>query len=198
MSAVYVGWNGQVRAVLCCASEIREHARETVRRLRTAGVRTVVLSGDAAGTAGKVAAMIGATGFEADVLPEAKARFLRRLCAAGGCVAMVGDGVEDARAMAHATVGIAIGGGPGHAGSPAAVCLMAPSLRRVGDLFSLAKRTARSVRWSLAWSCGMSGAGAVLAMAGLIPPAGAAVGALASTALVCGHALRLSNWKPEH
>lgn len=197
LSAVYVGWGGEVRGVLCCGDEIRPEARGAIGALKKKGLQTVILSGDSAGTTAAVSRKVAADCFEAEVLPEAKAEFIRRLQTARGAVAMVGDGVNDAPALAQATLGIAMGSGAALAMQAAPVVLMTPTLRRVGDTFELAERTVRTVRRNLFWAFAYNVAGITLAMAGVITPLWAAGAMIVSSVSVIVQSARLARWEPE-
>jgi len=183
--------------VLCCGDAIREDAREAVQRLRERKLHTLVLSGDAAGTTEAVSHAIGADGFEAEVLPEAKANYIRRLQSSRGAVAMVGDGVNDAPALAQATLGIAMGSGAALAMQAAPVVLMTPSLRRVEDTFALAALTVSTVRRNLFWAFAYNIAGITLAVTGLVTPLWAAGAMILSSVSVILQSSRLARWKPE-
>ncbi len=196
LNAIYAGWGGEVRVVFCCGDELRPEAREAVRMLRKQGLRTELLSGDAHVTTEAVSRVIGADGFEAEVLPEGKADYIQRLETARGPVAMVGDGVNDAPALARATLGIAMGGGAALAMQAAPVVLMTPSLRRVGDVFALAQRTVKTVRRNLLWAFSYNVAGVALAMAGVVTPLWAAGAMIVSSVSVIVQSARLARWEP--
>lgn len=197
LSAVYVGWGGEVRAVICCGDAIRSDAREAFRALRAKGLQTLVLSGDATATTAAVSREVGATTFEAEVLPEGKAEFIRRLQVSRGAVAMVGDGVNDAPALAQATLGIALGSGAALAMQAAPVVLMTSSLRRVGDTFDLAARTVATVRRNLFWAFAYNVAGISLAVMGVLTPLWAAGAMIISSISVIVQSARLARWEPK-
>ena len=197
LSAVFAGWNGEVRAVLCCGDEIRGEAREAIGTLRKRGLHTIVLSGDGRATTQAVSNEVGANEFEAEVLPEGKADFIRRVQIARGAVAMVGDGVNDAPALAQATLGIAMGSGAALAMQAAPVVLMTSSLRRVGDAFALAERTVATVRRNLFWAFAYNAAGIALAVTGLVTPFWAAGAMIISSVSVIVQSSWLARWEPE-
>jgi heavy metal translocating P-type ATPase len=197
LSAIYVGWGGTVRGVMCCGDAIRPDAHSAMRSLRTRSIHTIVLSGDARATTEAVSLATGAAEFEAEVLPEGKAEYIRRVQASRGDVAMVGDGVNDAPALAQATLGIAMGNGAALAMQAAPVVLMTPSLRRVGDTFDLATRTVRTVRRNLFWAFAYNVAGITLAIAGVITPLWAAGAMIISSVSVILQSARLARWEPE-
>lgn len=197
LSAVYAGWGGEVKAVLCCGDEIRADARESIKALRDRGLYTILLSGDGRATTERVSLEVGADEFEAEVLPEGKAEFVRRVQTVRGAVAMVGDGVNDAPALAQATLGIAMGSGAALAMQAAPVVLMTPSLRRVGDTFRLAQRTVATVRTNLFWAFFYNSAGIALAVAGVVTPLWAAGAMIVSSVSVIVQSSRLARWEPE-
>jgi heavy metal translocating P-type ATPase len=197
LSAVYAGWGGEVHAVICCGDGIREGAREAFTALRKRGLRTILLSGDAAATTAAVSREVGAGSYEAEVLPEAKADFIGRVLDSQGPVAMVGDGVNDAPALARATLGVAMGSGAALAMQAAPVVLMTPSLRRVGDTFDLAARTVATVRRNLFWAFAYNAAGMTLAVAGVVTPLWAAAAMILSSVSVIIQSSRLARWEPK-
>jgi heavy metal translocating P-type ATPase len=197
LSAVYVGLGGKVRAVICCGDEIRSGARRAIASLQQRQIHTVLLSGDSCGTTAAVSREIGTNAYEADVLPEGKAEYIRRLQISRGAVAMVGDGVNDAPALAQATLGIAMGSGSAIAMQAAPVVLMTSSLRRVGDTFDLAARTVQTVRRNLFWAFVYNVGGITLAMAGVVTPLWAAGAMIVSSVSVIVQSSRLARWEPE-
>ena len=186
-----------MQGVICCGDAIRGEAREAVAALKKKGLQTILLSGDSQGTTEAVSLAVGADSFEAEVLPEGKADFIRRVQAASGAVAMVGDGVNDAPALAQATLGIAMGSGAALAMQAAPVVLMTPSLRRVGDTFELASRTVATVRRNLFWAFAYNVAGITLAVAGVITPLWAAGAMIVSSVSVIVQSARLARWEPK-
>ena len=170
---------------------------DAVAALKKKGLQTILLSGDSQGTTEAVSLAVGANSFEAEVLPEGKADFIRRVQAASGAVAMVGDGVNDAPALAQATLGIALGSGAALAMQAAPVVLMTPSLRRVGDTFELASRTVATVRRNLFWAFAYNVAGITLAVAGVITPLWAAGAMIISSVSVIVQSARLARWEPK-
>ena len=149
---VYVAIGPRVAAVLAVADTIKPSAPAALRDLRAAGRRTILLSGDDRRAAAAVGAALGIDEVIAEVLPHEKAEVVRRLQAEGHVVAMVGDGVNDAPALAQADVGVAMGGGAGVAIEAAAVTLMRDDLRGVAQAFAVGRATLRTVRQNLAWA----------------------------------------------
>ena len=149
---VYVAIGPRVAAVLAVADTIKPSAPAALRDLQAAGRRTILLSGDDRRAAQAVGGALGIDEVIAEVLPDEKADVVRRLQAAGRVVAMVGDGVNDAPALAQADVGIAMGGGAGVAIEAAAVTLMRDDPRGVAQAFAVGRATLRTVRQNLAWA----------------------------------------------
>ena len=149
---VYVAMGPRVAAVLAVADTIKPSAPAALRDLQAAGRRTILLSGDDRRAAQAVGAALGIDEVIAEVLPDEKAEAVRRLQAEGHVVAMVGDGVNDAPALAQADVGIAMGGGAGVAIEAAAVTLMRDDPRGVAQAFAVGRATLRTVRQNLAWA----------------------------------------------
>ena len=149
---VYVAIGPRVAAVLAVADTIKPSAPEALRDLHAAGRRTILLSGDDRRAAQAVGAALGIDEVIAEVLPDEKAAVVRRLQAEGHVVAMVGDGVNDAPALAQADVGLAMGGGTGVAIEAAAVTLMRDDPRGVAQAFAVGRATLRTVRQNLAWA----------------------------------------------
>jgi Cu+-exporting ATPase len=190
-TAVVVSWDGRARAVLTVADTVKPTSAEAVAQLRALGLQPILLSGDARATARAVAAAVGIDEVVADVLPADKADVIRRLQAEGRVVAMVGDGVNDAPALAQADLGLAIGTGADVAIEASDLTLVSGDLRRAGDAIRLSRATLRTIRQNLAWAFGYNVAAIPLAAAGLLDPlvAGAAM-ALSSVSVVL-NALRL-------
>ncbi|HTR99963.1 MAG TPA: HAD-IC family P-type ATPase, partial [Bacteroidota bacterium] len=149
----YYGIGERVCAGICLfGDELREGAREAVSALRRQGVRVALLSGDAQATVDAVAAHAGIEESVAGVLPEEKAAYIARLRGEGESVLMVGDGVNDAPALARADVGVAMGSGAGIALRSAGVTLLRDDVALVPGTLAAARRTVRIVRQNLAWA----------------------------------------------
>ncbi|MFT5583444.1 MAG: Cu+-exporting ATPase [Cognaticolwellia sp.] len=175
---------------------VRESAKLAVQRLREAGVSTVMLTGDNPRTAAAVASALGIDRFVAEVMPAEKAAEIERLQAAGHQVAMVGDGVNDAPALAAANVGFAMSTGTDVAMHTAGITLMRSEPLLVSDAISISRATSRKIRQNLFWAFAYNLVGIPLAAFGLLNPmlAGAAM-ALSSVSVV-SNALLLRRWKP--
>ncbi|MFN8638952.1 MAG: HAD-IC family P-type ATPase [Dehalococcoidia bacterium] len=146
--------DGTIAAVLAVTDPVRTTTAEAVHHLHAMGVELVMLTGDRRATAEAVARLAGIERVEAEVRPEDKARIVRELQSQGHVVAMVGDGINDAPALATADVGIAIGTGTDVAMETAPVTLMRPDLRAVGTAIAASRATMRVMHQNLAWAFG--------------------------------------------
>ncbi|NMO92651.1 cation-translocating P-type ATPase [Actinomycetospora sp. TBRC 11914] len=203
-TAVVLAWAGPdgvlaARAVLAVADTVRPTSAEAVARMRSMGLRPVLLTGDNAAAAHAVAAEVGiaAEDVVAEVLPTEKADVVERLRGEGRVVAMVGDGVNDAAALARADLGLAMGGGSALAVDAGDLTLVGDDLRGVTDALRLARRTLSTIRGNLFWAFVYNVAALPLAVSGLLNPmiAGAAMGL--SSVFVVGNSLRLRRFRPE-
>ena len=181
---------------LAVSDPVRESAKKAVERLRNAGVSTVMLTGDNPRTAASVAAALGIDRFHAEVMPADKAAEIERLQAAGHKVAMVGDGVNDAPALAAADVSFAMSTGTDVAMHTAGITLMRSEPLLVSDAIDISRATSRKIRQNLFWAFAYNAVGLPLAALGLLNPmlAGAAM-ALSSVSVV-SNALLLRRWRP--
>jgi Cu+-exporting ATPase len=167
---VLVAVDGRPAAVLAVADPVRASSPAAVARLRELGLRVVLLTGDVRRTADAVARQLGGLdGVVAGVLPDGKVAEVRRLQAEGRVVAMVGDGVNDAPALAAADVGVAVGGGADVAADAADVVLMRPDLAGVAATIALGRHTVRVMRQNLFWAFAYNVVGIPIA-AGLLYP----------------------------
>jgi Cu+-exporting ATPase len=194
-TAVVAAWDGEVRAVLVVADAVKPTSAEAVAALKALGLRPVLLTGDNAATARAVAAEVGIDEVIAEVLPADKAAVVRRLQAEGRVVAMVGDGVNDAPALAQADLGLAIGTGTDVAIEASDLTLVSGDLRAAADAIRLSRATLRTIKQNLGWAFGYNLAALPLAAVGLLNPllAGAAM-ALSSVSVVA-NALRLRRFR---
>ena len=181
---------------IAVADPLREGAVEAVRRLRADGLRVVLLTGDNARTAAQVAAALGIERVEAEKLPAAKADAVRRLQAEGWCVGMVGDGVNDAPALAVADVGIAMGSGTDVAKQTAGITLMRGDPMLVADAIEVSRATWRKIRQGLFWAFIYNALGMPLAALGLLSPVLAGAAMALSSVSVVSNALLLRHWRP--
>ncbi|MFF8590634.1 heavy metal translocating P-type ATPase [Streptomyces sp. NPDC015220] len=192
-TAVVVGWDGAARGVVAVADTVKETSPEAVRRLRALGLRPVLLTGDNRAVAGAVARAVGIDPADvlAEVLPEDKVRAVERLRAEGRTVAMVGDGVNDAAALATADLGLAMGTGTDAAIEAGDLTLVRGDLRVAADAIRLSRRTLATIKGNLVWAFGYNVAALPLAAAGLLNPMIAGAAMAFSSVFVVTNSLRL-------
>jgi Cu+-exporting ATPase len=195
-TTVWLGWEGRARARLTVADEVRPTSAAAIRALSRAGLTAYLLTGDHERAALAVAdeVGIGAGHVLADVRPEDKHETIRRLQAEGRVVAMVGDGVNDAAALAQADLGMAMGSGTDVAAESADIVLMRSELTAVVDAIGLSRRTLEIVKQNLTWAFGYNSAAIPLAMAGLLNPMIAGAAMAMSSVLVVTNSLRLRRY----
>jgi Cu+-exporting ATPase len=194
-TAIVGGWDGAARAVFVVADTVKPTSAEAVARLRSLGLRPVLLTGDNETTARSVAAEVGIDEVIAEVLPSDKADVVRRLQAEGRVVAMVGDGVNDAPALAQAELGLAIGTGTDVAIEASDLTLVSGDLRAAADAIRLSRATLRTIKQNLAWAFGYNVAAIPLAAVGLLNPVLAGAAMALSSLSVVGNALRLRRFR---
>ncbi|HEV2061092.1 MAG TPA: heavy metal translocating P-type ATPase, partial [Solirubrobacteraceae bacterium] len=194
-TAIFGGWDAQVRLVAGVADTVKDEAAETVAALHDLGLQTAMITGDNARTAQAIADAVGIDRVIAEVMPADKADEIRRLQDEGRIVAMVGDGVNDAPALVQADLGIAIGTGTDVAIESSDLTLISGDLRGVVTSIRLARQTFRVILQNLGWAFGYNTAMIPLAAAGLLHPilAGAAM-ALSSVSVV-SNSLRLRRFE---
>ena len=193
---VAVAWDGRYRGRLTVADTVKPTSAEAVARLRRLGMRPVMLTGDSAANAAAVAREVGIDEVVAEVLPEGKVAAVHRLREAGAVVAMVGDGVNDAAALAAADLGIALGTGTDVAIEASDLTLVRGDLRLVPDAIGLSRATLGTIRGNLFWAFAYNVAAVPLAAAGLVTPVLAAGAMALSSLFVVGNSLRLLRFRP--
>ena len=190
-TAVALGWDGEARAVFAVADRPKETAREAIGRLRELGLRPILLTGDNSQTARAIADELGIDEVIAEVLPSEKAEVVERLRREGRIVAMVGDGVNDAPALARADLGISIGTGTDVAIEASDITLIAGDPLGVATAIRLSRATLRTIKQNLGWAFGYNVAALPLAAAGLLNPVIAGAAMAFSSVSVVANALRL-------
>ncbi|MEU8968510.1 heavy metal translocating P-type ATPase [Streptomyces monashensis] len=196
-TAVVAGWDGRARGVLAVADTVKETSAEAIRELRALGLTPVLLTGDNRTVAEAVARTVGidAAHVYAEVLPEDKVDVVRRLRDEGRAVAMVGDGVNDAAALATADLGLAMGTGTDAAIEASDLTLVRGDLRVAADAIRLSRRTLATIKGNLVWAFGYNVAALPLAAAGLLNPMIAGAAMAFSSVFVVTNSLRLRRFR---
>ena len=194
-TAIFVGWDGEARGVLVVSDTIKDTSPEAIRQLRALGLRPVLLTGDNERAAKAVAAQVGIDDVIAEVLPADKLEVVRRLQAEGNVVAMAGDGVNDAAALAQADLGLAMGTGTDVAIEASDITLVRGDLRAAADAIRLARRTLGTIKGNLFWAFAYNVAALPLAAAGLLNPMLAGAAMAFSSVFVVTNSLRLRRFR---
>ena len=194
---VAAGWDGAVRGLLVIADTVKPTSAEALGQLRALGLRPVLLTGDHLAAAAAVASEVGIDPADvvAGVLPAEKVDAVHRLQAQGRVVAMVGDGVNDAAALAAADLGLAMGTGTDVAIEASDLTLVRGDLRVAADAIRLSRATLRIIKQNLAWAFGYNVAAIPLAAAGLLNPMIAGAAMALSSVLVVTNSLRLRRFR---
>ncbi|MEW2615198.1 heavy metal translocating P-type ATPase [Streptomyces sp. NPDC047880] len=194
-TAIAVAWDGEARAVLEVADAVKDTSAEAVARLRALGLTPILLTGDNEAVARSVAREVGIEEVIAEVLPQDKVDVVERLQAEGRSVAMVGDGVNDAAALARADLGLAMGTGTDAAIEAGDLTLVRGDLRAAADAIRLARRTLGTIRSNLFWAFAYNVAALPLAAAGLLTPMIAGAAMAFSSVFVVANSLRLRTFR---
>ncbi|HEY1620864.1 MAG TPA: heavy metal translocating P-type ATPase [Streptosporangiaceae bacterium] len=195
-TAVFAAWDGAVHGVLIVADTVKPTSAEAVTRLRAMGLRPVLLTGDSERAARFVADLVGIDEVIAGVLPEGKATAVKELQAAGRVVAMAGDGVNDAAALAQADLGLAMGTGTDAAIEAADLTLVRGDLNAAPDAIALSRRTLAIIKGNLFWAFAYNAAAIPLAALGFLSPLIAGAAMAFSSVFVVTNSLRLRRFRP--